>query len=659
MFEHSTASNGAKEAPSGIPEDVLFDTESLGLDGSIPNIDPDQTKGWVRRLSPLVKKHPWVVTMGIIGAILALSAQSIIPYITGWAIDAVQDDNRSSLNLSLWILGSLALTRTIFGAVYRSAFFRLAFRIDANLRNLLYQRLTQLSFSFFDRTVSGEVVSRANTDIRSIQILFAFAPLGITALLIFFVAIVVMFTIHIYLALVTLSTLPAVYYLSMRFRNIIFPLSWISQSRLAEVATVVDESTNGAHLVKGFAAERQQVKLLARASKRVQWSMVETINARARFNPAIEALPRLGLAAMLGYGGWLVMDGQISLGDILVFNTYVIYVLVPFRMFGFLIMQARRSAAAAERVYEILDAPLEIKDAKDAEPLPDEMQGSVIFEDVHFTYPTSQDSDDDKFSRGEVLSGVSLEVQPGETVAIVGATGSGKSSISRLLARFYDVDSGQILVDGKDVRDLTLTSLRSQIGIVFDDPFLFSASLSENIAYARPDADFLEIKAAAQAAQAHNFIEALAEGYETIVGERGYTLSGGQRQRVALARIFLANPKILVLDDATSAVDVNTEAKIHKAIRSRNSTILVIAHRLSTISLADRIILLDEGRIVDSGTHKELLDTNSRYNEILSESNQTNGAKDPISTAVPDSKLAQAVQIESQLGDGTEMRDFT
>ncbi len=586
-------------------------------------IDPDQGKGWIKRLVPLVKSHPRILVVGIIFGIVALGAQAIVPYLGRLAIDAAGEGNRDNLTRLIIILSILPFLRAIAGTIYRSAFFKLAFRIDADLRSLLYSHLTRLSFSFYDRTVSGEVVSRANSDIRSIQILFAFAPLGITSLLIFVIALGLMLTIHIPLTLIALSTLPVVYYLGARFRDIVFPLSWITQARLAEVATIVDESANGTHIVKAFSAEKNQVRLLARAARRVQWSTTETIYARARYNPAIEALPKLGMAAVLGYGGWLVIDGQVSIGTLFAFNAYVIMSLVPFRMLGFLIAQARRSAAAAQRVYEILDSPVDLEDSPDAFHL-QKPAGHIEFKDVYFSYPSAHqnnaaDSGAEPAERAQVLSGVSFSVNPGETVAIVGATGSGKTSIARLMARFYDVSSGEVLIDEINVKSVTQTSLHHYVGIAFDDPFLFSMSLADNIAFARPDASIEDIQLAAKKAQAHDFITRLPEGYETVIGERGYTLSGGQRQRVALARIFIANPAVLILDDATSAVDVETESRIHTEIKKHTSTILVIAHRLSTIALADRILLLDNGIITDSGTHLELLDTNPRYREILAE----------------------------------------
>jgi ATP-binding cassette subfamily B protein len=313
---------------------------------------------------------------------------------------------------------------------------------------------------------------------------------------------------------------------------------------------------------------------------------------------------------VLAYGGWLAIDGQVSIGTLVAFNAYVVLLQTPFRMLGFFLMMTQRAAASAGRIYEILDEVPHIQDRPGAVDLVDPV-GRIELDDVTFAYG-GEDAPD-------VLRGLDLTVEPGETVALVGRTASGKSTVVRLIPRFYDVDAGAVLVDGRDVRDLTVLSLRAAIGIVSDEPFLFSVPIRENIAYGRPDATDAEVEAAARAAQAHDFIAALPEGYDTVVGERGYTLSGGQRQRIALARIVLDNPRILILDDATSAVDVHVEEAIHEALAGAlaDRTTVIVAHRLSSIALADRVVLLDDGRVAATGTHAELLATEPRYVDIV------------------------------------------
>jgi ATP-binding cassette subfamily B protein len=439
-----------------------------------------------------------------------------------------------------------------------------------------------------------------------------FAPLILVQCSIAIVAFGFMLSIDVPLAFVAMATMPFVYFVGVRMRRSMFPVSWIIQARLAEVATVVDENVNGVRVVKSFAAEEQQLKNLSKATDRVQWGYIKDADIRARFTPAVQNLPQVGLALVLLFGGYMVIHGQLGVGAILAFNAYLLMLQAPFMMLGMLIMMGQRAAASADRIYEILDEEPTVTDKPDAVDLTD-CRGDVRFSDVRFAY----DGENDNL----VLADFNLHLSPGETVALVGRTGAGKSTVSRLLTRFYDVNSGSVRIDDHDIRDLTMDSLRANIGIVLDEPFLFSVSVRDNIAYGKPDAGFDDIEAAARAAGAHEFISELEHGYDTVVGERGYTLSGGQRQRIAIARTLLVNPPILVLDDATSAIDVQVELEIHAGLRvlMEGRTTLIIAHRLSTISLADRVVLLDQHRIVADGTHAELLETTPLYGEVLAQ----------------------------------------
>ena len=596
-----------QEAPPAVPE-----FEPIGVSAHYPpptaGIDPDQTKGWMKRLLPLVRAHRRTLILGVVTGIFALATQVAVPAAGRSAIDAAIAGDRQALWIVAVLIAVFGIGRLVFGGVYRYQLFKLGWNVETDLRAIIYEHLTRLSFSYYDRTQSGQVISRANSDIRSVQLLLSFGPLISMNLLMFVMALGFMVYIHPWLALVALAPLPGVYWFGLKFRDRVFPLSWVSQARMADLATIVDENVNGTRVVKSFAAEERQIALLGRSAQRIQWANVEIAKSRSRWNPIIESLPRLGTAMVVLYGGWLAIEGVVSIGTLLAFSAYVIMLQVPFRMAGFVLMQGQRASAAAQRIYEILDEVPEITDSRTAVDIT-APRGLVEFNEVGFGYNPET----------PVLDGFSLRIEPGERVAIVGSTGSGKSTVARLLDRFYDTDDGSVRIDGTDVRDVTLRSLRHTVGLVLDEPFLFSASVHDNIAYGRPGASRADVVAAAQAAQAHGFIGELADGYDTVVGERGYTLSGGQRQRIAIARTLLANPKVLVLDDATSAIDVTVEEAIHQALQGlmANRTTIIIAHRLSTISLAERVVVLDEGRVANMGTHAELLATDPHYVEIL------------------------------------------
>ncbi len=598
----------AVDAESGGAPDFEPVAVAAHYDPPPAGIDPDRAKGWMKRLWPLVRAHHRTLVIGVATGVVALAIQAAVPALGRSAVDAALEGNRQALWIVFGLTAAFGVGRLVFGGVYRYQLFKLGWSVETDLRAIMYDHLTRLSFSYYDRTQSGEVISRANSDIRSLQLLLAFGPLISMNVLMFVMALGFMVYVHPWLALVALAPLPGVYWFGLKFRNQVFPLSWVTQARMADLATIVDENVNGTRVVKSFAAEERQIALLGRSAQRIQWANVEITNSRARWNPLIESLPRLGTAMVVLYGGWLAIEGQVSIGTLLAFSAYVIMLQVPFRMAGFVLMQGQRASAAAQRIYEILDEAPEVADSPGAVDIVDP-QGRVGFEGVCFGYHTET----------PVLRDFTLHIEPGERVAIVGSTGCGKSTVARLLDRFYDVDRGSVRIDGVDVRDVTLRSLRHTVGLVLDEPFLFSASVHDNIAYGRPSASRAEVVAAAEAAQAHGFIGELTHGYDSVVGERGYTLSGGQRQRIAIARTLLANPKVLVLDDATSAIDVTVEEAIHRALYAlmADRTTIIIAHRLSTISLAERVVVLDQGRVANTGTHADLLATDPHYVEIL------------------------------------------
>ncbi len=553
----------------------------------------------------------------LIAGLIGTAATVAVPVMVGKGINAV--DQGDSPTPYVIALAFLALMRFVFGFAYRFGLFRSAHRIENDLRNLIYERLTELSFDFWDRAQSGQLISRANTDIRSIQLLFAFGPLVAMQLVMLGLAIVVMILVDLTLTAVALAPLPFVYMLGLRLRNRMFPLSWVMTARQADVATIVDENIQGIRVVKAFAQEKRQVQLLAGAARRLRWVGTTLADTRAHHSPAMESLPRLGLALVLLFGGLQAIDGDINIGDLVAFSTYVVLLATPFRLLGFILLQWQRAGASAIRVFDVLDEQPSIAEPDNPVGLPSPL-GHVQFDNVSFAYPAGEGH--------SVLDGFTLEIEAGETIAIVGATGGGKSTIARLIPRFYDVTEGCVRVDGIDVRTLGLADLRRAVSQVSDDPFLFAASVHDNVAFARPDAPDHIVQAAIDDSAATEFVADLPDGSFTEVGERGLTLSGGQRQRLAIARTLVADPAVLILDDATSAIDVGVEERIHAALKLRRAdrTTILIAHRLSTIALADRVVLIDQGRVAATGRHHDLLATNPRYAAILADT--TSGGDD-------------------------------
>ncbi len=585
-------------------------------------IRSDSTLGWLKRISPVVLTHRWRIFWSVIAAVIAMVAQILVPRVVGLAIDRALITETSSLWLFVAILLVLGVARAAATFGYRYGLYGMAFKVEYQLRTLLFQHLGKLSFAFFDRVQSGQIISRANSDIRSVQMFMAFAPIMAVQFFSFVVAIGLMAAISVPLTAITMIALPGVFAIGQRLRKIMFPLSWVIQSRQAEIATVVDESVNGVRVVKAFAAERHQIESLAIGAQRLRWANLVQHWTRASHTPFIENLPRVALATVLLVGGLQTIDGSLTVGDLVSFNLYILLLQAPFRFIGMLLILGQRAKASAERIYEILDEPLAVDDRHDAVDLIPS-GGGISFSDVSFAYGKeavggSQGSENAPL----VLKHFNLDVSPGETIAIVGRTGSGKSTIARLLMRFYELQGGKISLDGNDIRSVTQASLRSAISLVPDEPFLFSTSVHENISYGKPNASRAEVEAAARAAQAHEFIVELDDGYDTVVGERGYDLSGGQRQRISLARLFLSDPSVIILDDSTSAIDVEIEERIHGSLKEllRKRTTIVIAHRLSTIALADRVVLVNDGQVIADGTHQQLLDTEPRYVETLAAS---------------------------------------
>jgi len=536
----------------------------------------------------------WALGMSLAGMVV----EALTPVLEKVIVDdAIVNHHRP---LAPWLAALVLAGAFGFAAAYirRLRGGRVAFDVQHDLRVAVFERLQRLDFARHDEMQTGQLVSRASSDIALIQAILSFLPLVLGNVLWVVVSFAVMLRLSPPLTLVVAAALPALLVVALRMRTTIFPASWDAQQRAGEVAGVVDEAVTGARVVRGFGQERQEVERLTAASRGLYQSRVRAVQLQARFTAAMQAVPGLAQVAILALGGWLAIHHRISLGTFLAFSSYLVRLSGPVRMFAVFQTGAQQARAGAERILDLLDTNPLVREAPGAPDLAP-LRGGIEFDQVTFGY-TSDDP---------VLSGFSLWVAAGETVALVGASGSGKSTVALLLPRFYDVGQGAVRLDGTDVRGVTLDSLRRQIGVVFEESFLFSDSVRDNIAYGRPDATDEEVEAAARAAGADGFISALPAGYATVVGERGLTLSGGQRQRVALARALLTDPQILVLDDATSSVDSRTEEEIHATLRRvmRGRTTLLVAHRRSTLRLADRIVVMEDGRVADQGTSEELL----------------------------------------------------
>jgi ATP-binding cassette, subfamily B, bacterial len=600
----------------------------------LTHVSPNRDLHWARRLLPLVRpQFPWLAA-AFLGAVISLVLRVQVPDVTRRAIDRALIARTDDIAGYAWLLALMGVVLWATGYFFRNHIARTAFELESSLRNLMFQKFIWMPFSYFDHVQVGQMVSRANSDIRMIQMFLGFAPMIAMTLLTFGLAVWKMVLIDVRLTLASLAVVPLVFRLADRSAKTMFPVSWLMSARMADIATTVEENVAGAEVVRSFAAEGEQIALVDRDARRLRWASILQSDARARAMPAMMNLPRIGLAIILLYGGWLVLDGQMTIGDLFAFNAYVLMVQMPFMLLGMMIMMAQRSAASAHRIFEVLDEQPDLTDHPGAVDLVD-CRGDVEFDDVMFSYATDGP---------EVLSHLTVRLRPGETVALVGRTGIGKSTIARLIPRFYDVRAGAVRVDGHDVRALTMESLRNNVGLVLDDSFLFAGTVRENIAFGRPEAPDDEIFAVARAAGADDFIREMPAGYDTVVGERGSTLSGGQRQRIAIARTLLVNPRVLVLDDCTSAIDPHREHEIHGALRTlmTGRTTLLIAHRPATISLATRVLVLEGGRIAADGTHEELLRSSALYAEILSHADELDASR------VEAAAEAEAVAVETE-----------
>ena len=538
-----------------------------------------------------------------------------VPQLTRLAIDNGIEKDGSLIFWTMLILAA-ATVAGFFAACRRYFAFRESRLTESYLRERLFAQIQGLHVGFHDKAQTGQLMSRSSSDLQQVQGFVVNIPIFVSQITMVLGVVVILFFSDPMLAAVSLAPLPFINVSARRFSNKIHPAVLAVQQEQAQLANVVEETVSGVRVIKGFGAEGvQQAKLQTEADD-IRRESMKAAYIRSRFLPAIDLLPSLGLVAVLGLGGHRVITGDMTLGGLVAFNTYLTMLIWPMRNIGMTIAFGQRAASALLRVNEILSAEPAITDPSKPKRLPKnglaQPTGALSFQNVRFGYDIGH-------TDVRVLEGLTLEVQPGESVAIVGATGSGKSTIARLLLRFYDPQTGGIALDGIDLRELKLSELRRSVGVVFEDTLLFHDTVSSNIAFAKPGIDSDVVVRAAKLAGAHEFIMQLPEKYDTVLGERGFSLSGGQRQRIAIARAIVADPRVLVLDDATSAVDPTKEHEIRDALATvmRGRTTLVIAHRPATIELADRAVLLDNGVIAASGSHHELLETNEKYREVL------------------------------------------
>lgn len=592
--------------------------------------------GWARRLTRDCWEYRKDVLLALGSSLAGMAVMALVPLVPKLIIDDVIV--RHERSLALWAGVLIAAAVVVYVLTYLRRFYggRLALDIQHDLRTRMFASIARLDGRRQDELSTGQVVGRATTDLQLIQSLLFMLPMMIGSVLLFVISLVVMAVLSPLLTVVALAVAPALWFIARRSRVRLFPATWYAQGQAAAVAGVVDGAVSGVRVVKGFGQEEQETGKLREVSRRLFAGRLRTVRLNARYTPALQAVPALGQVAMLALGGWMAARGQITLGTFVAFSTYLAQLVGPVRMLAMMLTVGQQARAGVERVYELIDTEPSIEERADAHELPADAPATVVFDRVTFGYAPAHDApaagDGAARHPRPVLDDFSLRIEAGETVALVGTSGSGKSTVSLLLPRFYDVTAGRVLVGGHDIRELTPGSLRAAIGLVPESSFLFSDSVRDNIAYGHPDATDEQVRAAARAAQADGFISELPDGYDTKVGEQGLTLSGGQRQRVALARAILTDPRLLVLDDATSAVDARVEHEIHEALRGvmAGRTTLLIAHRASTLALADRVAVLDGGRLVDIGTQDELAERCPLYRELLTDPEELGGVeRDP------------------------------
>ena len=586
----------------------------------------DTRQGW-RLLRLALGQQRGGLAIGVVVGLFWAVGKVSVPQLTKMGIDRGIE---GSGNLFFWagLVVVAGVIAGLFTAMRRWYAFRESRWIETRLREQIFSHLLKLHVGYHDKMQTGQLMSRASSDLQQLQAFVVMIPITLSNLAMLIAVVALLIVSQPMLAMFALAPLPIVNVMASRFSRQIHPAVLAVQQEQAQLATVVEESVSGVRVIKGFGAEQVQARKLKTEADDIWNVSLVAAKIRSKFLPALDLLPSIGLIAVLGIGGHRVINGQMTVGDLVKFNAYITMLIWPLRNLAMTVALAQRASVALIRVDEVLSTPSLVIDPLSPTSLPtptdDRPVGEVIFDDTVFAYEGAS----------PIINHFSVTIQPGQAIALVGATGSGKSTVVRLLTRFHDVQQGSIRLDGIDVRQLTLNDLRTAVGIVFEETFLFHDSVADNIAFSRPDATAEVIERAARLAGAHDFIMELPDGYQTILGERGYSLSGGQRQRIAIARAIVSDPRVLVLDDATSAVDPSKEHEIREAMATvmKGRTTIVIAHRPGTIALADTVILLDEGRAVAVGTHEGLLASNERYRQVLAawEVRESDGDDDEV-----------------------------
>ena len=586
----------------------------------------DTRQGW-RLLRLALGQQRGGLAIGVVVGLFWAVGKVSVPQLTKMGIDRGIE---GSGNLAFWagLVVAAGIIAGLFTAMRRWYAFRESRWIETRLREQIFSHLLKLHVGYHDKMQTGQLMSRASSDLQQLQAFVVMIPITLSNLAMLIAVVALLIVSQPMLAMFALAPLPIVSVMASRFSRQIHPAVLAVQQEQAQLATVVEESVSGVRVIKGFGAEQVQARKLKTEADDIWDVSLVAAKIRSKFLPALDLLPSIGLITVLGIGGHRVINGQMTVGDLVKFNAYITMLIWPLRNLAMTVALAQRASVALVRVDEVLSTPSLVIDPLSPTSLPqpgsDRSVGEVIFDDAVFAYEGAS----------PIINHFSVNIRPGQAIALVGATGSGKSTVVRLLTRFHDVQQGSIRLDGIDVRQLTLNELRSAVGIVFEETFLFHDSVADNIAFSRPDATLEVIERAARLAGAHDFISELPHGYQTILGERGYSLSGGQRQRIAIARAIVSDPRVLVLDDATSAVDPSKEHEIREAMATvmKGRTTIVIAHRPGTIALADTVILLDEGRAIAVGTHEGLLAENERYRQVLAawEVRESDGDDDEV-----------------------------